>query len=96
MGIPRINVHQIGNRNIQIADAYTDNIPNELQETYLKEIVNCLNDFPNLLIICDQTYSLQKPTICLSHFLEKQSIIISNDIMYYRTQCCILTQRIVL
>ena len=28
MGIPRINVHQIGNRNIQIADAYTDNIPN--------------------------------------------------------------------
>ena len=28
MGIPRINVHQISNRNIQIADAYTDNIPN--------------------------------------------------------------------
>ena len=28
MCIPRINVHQIGNRNIQIADAYTDNIPN--------------------------------------------------------------------
>ena len=28
MGIPKIGIHQIGNRNIQIADTYTNNIPN--------------------------------------------------------------------
>ena len=47
------------------------------QMKHLKEIIHCLNDFPNVVIICDQTYSLDKPTICLSQFLQKQSIIIS-------------------
>ena len=28
MSIPRIGVHQIGTRNIQVADTYTNNIPN--------------------------------------------------------------------
>ena len=47
------------------------------QMKYLKEIIHCLKEFPNIVILCDQTYALDKPKICLSQFLPKQSIIIS-------------------
>ena len=50
MSIPRIGVHQIGTKNIQVADTYTNNIPNVYVPSWMTNQPNVDNLIPPVVV----------------------------------------------